>query len=244
MAACIRGGSGTVASHRAAARLWRLGLDQAPIEVIAPNSTRAAGRVVVHRTDTLLPVDVASVHGIPVTSATRTLVDLGAVVGMPVVDRALEAALREGLTSLPYLADRLDLIGGPGRRGAGTLRRVLRDRDPRLVSTESELESLLWQLIARSDLPLPERQYRVYDDDGLIGRLDFCYPVERLAVEAIGLRWHSGHRVLADGERRNRLVLQGWRILEFPWRDVAHRRSLVVRRIHVALSATVVGTRP
>ena len=244
MAACVWGGHGTVASHRAAARLLGLGLEQAPVEVIAPTSTRSRKPMVIHRTDCLPRIDVTSVRCIPVTTASRTLVDLGAVAPLATVERALEAALREGLTSLPYLADRLDQLGKPGRRGVGKLRRALRERDPRLAPTESELESLLWQVMCREGLPLPERQFCIYDATGLIGRVDFCYPSERLVIEAIGLRWHSGDRVLADGERRNRLVLAGWRVLEFPWRDVVRRRRVVAQQIRAALRATVVANRP
>lgn len=242
MAACLW--ADAVASHRAAACLWELGLDQAPVEIIAPTSTRSPKPVVVHRTDTLRPIDITSARGIPTTTPSRTLIDLGAVVSHGVVERCVETALRRGLTSLQHLSDRLEELACPGRRGAGKLRRVLRERDPALAPTESELESLLWQLIVRANLPLPERQYSIYDADGFIGRVDFCYPEERLVVEAIGLSWHSGSKVLADSERRMRLVLAGWRVLEFAWRDVVRRRGVVARRIAAALSATVVGNRP
>ena len=238
LAACLWGGEGTMASHRAAARLWGLGIEEAAVEILAPSSTRARSGVVLHRTDSLSRRDIARADGIPVTSPTRTLIDLGAVTPVHVVERCLETALRERLTSIWYLAERLDQLGKPGRRGAGILRGLLRERDPRLAPTESELESLLWQLLSRSGLPVPERQVEVVDRDGLIGRLDFAYPEQRLAVEAIGLRYHSGDRVLNDAERRNRLIVAGWRVLEFPWRDVVRRGKTVISHIASALSAS------
>lgn len=160
LAACLWGREGTVASHRAAARLWRLGLEEAPVEILAPVSTRPRPGIVLHRTDSLSRTDMTRTEGVPVTSPTRTLIDLGAVTSTAVVERCLETALRERLTSIWYLAERLDELGKPGRRGAGTLRRVLRERDPRFAPTESELESLLWQLLSRSRLPYPNDRCR------------------------------------------------------------------------------------
>ena len=241
LSACLWGQDGTVASHRAAARLWEMGIEEGPTEILAPVSTRPQPGVVLHRTDTLPAADVTRTAGIPVTTPTRTLIDLGAVVSAALVERCLESALREGLTSTWYLAERLDELGKPGRRGAGKLRSLLRARDPRLAPTESELETLLWQLLSRSGLPLPERQVDVSDREGLVGRLDFAYPRQRLAIEAIGLRYHSGERVLKDAERRNRLIVAGWRVLEFPWRDVVRRGRTVVARIGSALSASEVA---
>lgn len=236
-AACVWGGDGAAASHRAAARLHDLGFDQAPPEIYIPGKRRAPNGLLIHNTELLPPKDVTRVRDIPVTTVSRTLIDLGAVAPKRVVERILEAALRQHLTSLAYLADRIEEIGCPGRRGVATIRALMRARDPRLAPTESELESMLWQVIRRGGLPEPERQFNIYDDQGFVARVDFAYPAQRLVVEAIGLSWHSGDRVLADVERRNRLLLAGWRVLEFPWRDVVRRPRVVVSRIRAALSA-------
>lgn len=237
-AACLWGGDGSAASHRAAARLHRLGFEEAVPELYIPRRRRAPSGLRVHTTD-LLPVkDVTRKREIPVTTVSRTLIDLGGVSSSRVVERLLETALREGSTSLTYLADRIEEIARPGRRGVATIRALLRQRDPALAPTESELESLLWQAIVGAGLPRPTRQFDIFDGDGLIGRVDFAFPSQRLVVEAIGLSWHSGSRVLADTERRTRLVLAGWRVLEFPWRDVVRRRHVVVSRIRQALFAS------
>lgn len=237
-ASCLWGGGGSAASHRAAVRLHGLGFDQATPELYIPAKRRPPTGVMVHHTDLLSAKDITRVNNIPVTTVSRTLIDLGGVAPARVVERVLETSLRSGLTSLTYLADRIEDIARPGRRGVATIRSLMRARDPRLAPTESELESMLWQLIVRAGLSLPERQYEISDEAGFIGRVDFCYPTERLVVEAIGLSWHSGDRVLRDVERRTRLILAGWRVLEFPWRDVVRRSALVSRRIQAALSAS------
>lgn len=246
MAACIWGGPNAAASHRAAARLIGLGLDQAPTELVLGSIAKRAPRSIrLHRTDTLEAVDVMRMNRIPVTTASRTLIDLGSVTSAAVVERALESALRQGLTSIWHLIGRLDELGKPGRRGVATIREVLRDRDPRLVPTASELESMLSVLIRNSHLPAPERQFSIFDSDGFIGRTDFAYPAHFLVLEAQSATWHlQRDRWLGDMERRNRLMLLGWRVLEIPWIDLVRRPRTVIERIDSALRVAVVGIRP
>ena len=233
MAACLWGGPMAAASHRAAARLLSLGVEHAPTEICLGGIGKKAIRSVkLHRTDSLAPCDVRRVMGIPATTASRTLIDLGAVTSAAVVETALEAALREGQTSIWHLIGRLESLGKPGRRGVGTIRAILRARDPRLVPTASELESMLSVLIGNSHLRQPERQFNIYDADGFIGRSDFVYPAEFLVLEAQSATWHlQQDRWLSDMERRNRLMLAGWRVLEIPWRDIVRTPRRVIARI-------------
>ncbi len=245
MAACRWAGPEAVASHRAAARLLGLGVEHAPTEVLVTQRKKAPHNVKIHFTDTVDSCDVTRHRGVPVTTASRTLIDLGAVVGTRSVERALESGLRAGLTSIWHLIDRLEVLGAPGRNGTGVIRSVLRQRDPRLAPTESELESMLWQIIRTSHLPLPERQFVISDARGFIGRCDFVYPAACLVVEAQSARWHlTKDRWLSDMERRNRLTLAGWRLIEVPWQDVVRRPRLVIERLDQALRVTMVGSRP
>lgn len=244
MAACKWAGPTSAASHRAAARLLELGVEQAPTEIVLTRSKKAPRSIKLHCTDTLPPGDVTHVAGVPVTTASRTLIDLGAVTSAVTVERALESALRQGRTSIWHLIGRLDELGKPGRRGVATIRAILRARDPRLVPTASELESMLSQLIAGSHLPSPERQFNIYDDEGFIGRTDFAYPAHFLVLEAQSARWHlEKDRWLSDMERRNRLMLLGWRVLEVSWRDIVRKPHEVIRRIDAALRVTTPGIR-
>lgn len=246
MAACLWGGKPAAASHRAAARLIGLGMDHAPTEICVAGAGKKAPRSIrLHRTGRLEPVDVTRVHGIPVTTAARTLIDLGAVASPATVEMALESALRQGFTSIWYLIERLDALGRSGRNGVGTIRSVLRARDPRLVPTASELESMLTVLIGQSHLPAPERQFSLYDEAGFIGRTDFAYPAHFLVLEAQSATWHlQRDRWLNDMERRNRLMLLGWRVLEIPWVDIVRTPRKVIARIDTALRVPVVGNRP
>jgi hypothetical protein len=81
--------------------------------------------VILCRTDSLPRKDVTRKGVFPLTSVARTLIDLGATCDEEQVEIALECALRRSLTSVHRLQRRLDELGGYGRRGCRTLRRVL-----------------------------------------------------------------------------------------------------------------------
>src|SRR5207342_1484698 len=79
MAAVLASGAGAVLSHRSAAMLWGLRrTDRTAIEVTARACGR--GRAGLQRHRGLLAADEVTVHrGIPVTTVSRTLLDLAAV---------------------------------------------------------------------------------------------------------------------------------------------------------------------
>ena len=170
------------------------------------------------------------------TNPIRTLIDLGAVVGRETVELALDDALRRRLTSLKMLLGRLDDLGGKGRRGAGVLRSLLKERDPKDAASESVLESRLLGLLRRAGLPKPITQYEVRAKARLLGRVDFAYPDARVAIEADGYRYHSGRAAWQrDLRRRNTLTSRGWRVIHVTWSDVVGGGEEVVSEIRRAL---------
>ncbi|HVM40594.1 MAG TPA: hypothetical protein VM618_07450 [Acidimicrobiia bacterium] len=117
MAATLWAGETGVASHTAAAALWGLdGVDRRAVEITTPRRLRAAG-VVVHNGDPVPEADRSARHGIPCTSATRTLVDLSAVLDEESFETAMEDAFRRRLTTPARLQWRLEQVGGRGRAG-------------------------------------------------------------------------------------------------------------------------------
>jgi very-short-patch-repair endonuclease len=210
------------AFRRTAAALWALdGVAPGVVELAVAGARPHSPAFV--RVRPVLPHEQASIDGLPVTSASRTLLDLGQVLGTEIVERALESALRMGLTR----ADDLTAALGTGtpRRGTGSLRHLLDARPLAAPPTESDAETLFLQLARRAGLPEPVRQFFVPTPEGRF-RVDFAWPDRRIAVEVDGGAAHASPKALArDLRRQNRLLLvlapAGWVLLRFSWPDVA-----------------------
>jgi very-short-patch-repair endonuclease len=226
LAACLATGSQAVASHRSAAALWGLrGIEAAGPEItLWANTHRPLQGVVVHRTRVLEPIDISRHRRIPVTTPARTLLDLGAVAPVSVVESALEDALMRRLVTFQLLTNTLLRLGGSGRRGAGVLRALVEERDPATAPTQSMLEDLLFRVLRRGGLPAPVRQYEVA---GV--RLDGAYPEIRLGLEADSRIWHGGRLDVERNSRKaNILVASGWRVLHYTLSDLRRRPDEVV----------------
>lgn len=228
IAGVLAGPAGTVASHRSAAMLHGV-REGTPVEVTVPMRAQHRLPGVVHQ----LPVasnDRCVVDGIPATRIDRTLFDLAAVLGEVQVERAVEAALRSGLTTRERLASYAEEAGR--RWGAGRFRRVV-GRCSAGRPTGSELEVRFLQLLRAAGLEEPVRQHEVRVD-GQRYFLDFAYPARRLAIELDGRAFHG-----FDEERRrqNSLILAGWTLLRFTWVDVTERGGATVAAVVTGLKA-------
>jgi len=235
--AVLAAGTGATVSHRAAAGLWGLdGVAPGAVELSLPRG-RSYDRVDVHLVTDLARVDVTTVERVPVTTAARTIIDLGMVVDDGTLEAALESVLRDGRTSMRQIERRLEALSRRGRPGLARVRRVLAHRLAGGPS-ESELETRVLQLLRRSSLPAPVRQYEVSVGGRVVARADLAYPRKRLLIELDGWSAH-GTRVAfhADRRRQNSLVLAGWSILRFTWADVVHSPAAVVAAVHGVLAA-------
>jgi very-short-patch-repair endonuclease len=118
---------------------------------------------------------------------------------------------------------------------------------------DSFLEAQFYALLAENRLPLPSTQSVIRSRDGRhIIRADFRYEAQRLIILTDGREFHAGNAdsIRRDLDQRNRLSREGWRLLEFTYRDVIERPQHVLDLMKVALdreplpiSVTVVGTR-
>lgn len=182
-------GRGAVLSGRAAGHL--LGLLTTPPsmpEVTAPTERRVSG-VRAHRSRS--PLVGIVWRGVPVTSPARTLVDLSSVLAVSDLARAChEAGIRHG-TAPGEVEAILD-----GRRGARTLRRILRGDEHVSLSA---LERRFLALMRREGLPLPVTNRPAG------GRYVDCrWAEQRLTVELDGYRYHSSRHAWELDRRRER----------------------------------------
>src|SRR4051794_16678076 len=162
--ACHAAGPDAVLSHRCAASAWRLdGFGQAPIELTVPRWLRRERRrnTIVHESTDLAPFDCRTHEGLPVTSPTRTLIDVAAVTGAHRLEQGIEDALRRRLCTTEELAQRFTQLARRGKRGVARLRPLLEERVGETVPTQSMLERRLVQIIDRLPIDPPVRQHPV-----------------------------------------------------------------------------------
>jgi very-short-patch-repair endonuclease len=125
------------------------------------------------------------------------------------------------------VAQTLHRMGGQGRRGTTTLRRLLSYRVDGRPLGSSPLEVRLVRVIRRHRLPQPLSQYPIE-----LGHrrwvLDFAYPDKRLAIETDGYRWHSSReRFETDRTKGNALTLDGWRVLRLTHHHLLNESEVV-----------------
>jgi very-short-patch-repair endonuclease len=109
-----------------------------------------------------------------------------------------------------------------GRRGAPALRSVLADYE-RPAFTESELEELFFRICRRAEIRRPlVNQWIVLE--GATVRVDFLWREERLIVETDGRHVHGTRQAFEkDRLRDQRLLLAGYRVVRFTWRQLVDR---------------------
>jgi hypothetical protein len=239
MAAWLWAGPEAAVSHRTAAALWKLdGVEAGDTVDVTTTGSRndPPEGVTLHRTKLLTPSDTGWLGALRATGLVRTLIDLGAVETDPaVVEAAAESALRRDEALLDRMKDRLDVLGGHGRRGAGVLREILAMRDPDAAPTEGMFETLMERRVRKVGIEMPERQHHVLVNGRLI-RLDFAWVRKLVALEPRGYWCHSGRKKFqSDIDRANDLALTGWTIIYVTWEDLVRRHDKVMGRLHEAL---------
>ena len=196
-----------------------------PVEVVVPPGVRwTPGPGVVVRTAPLDGDVVVGRRGLRLTCRVRTAVDLirrGPVEDAVVLLDQLVHTGVVGLDDVRCAADRL-----PRSRGSRQARKVAGLADG---FAQSPQETRLRLLLLGSGLPEPVAQFRVFDDEGFVARLDFAYPDLKIALEYDGL-WHGDRRVFLDDRRRlNRLNAAGWVVIHVTLEDLRRPEWLVAR---------------
>jgi very-short-patch-repair endonuclease len=151
------------------------------------------------------------------------------------LERVIERARHRRLVHLDPLIVRFLQLARPGRDGIAAVREVLRRMDPALEPAESDLETLLVQVLRDHGVELPVRQHPVCID-GRNFRIDVCYPDRRIAIESDGFTDHGQRSMFeSDRERQNLLVLGGWTVLRFTWRQICRRPAWVAEQVEGCL---------
>jgi hypothetical protein len=169
--------------------------------------------------------EVTTLHGIPVTTLPRTLLDLAAVLSRTEVLRSVNEAEFHGLTDPLSLADLVARY--PGRRGVATIKAILEELEFGGNVTRSELESRFLAFMQAADLPPPEVNVRLL----VAGRwfeCDCVWRAQRLVVELDGQAAHATRVAFERDRARDRtLHAAGWRVVRITWRQLHDQRPSI-----------------
>jgi len=234
-AAVLACGAGALLSHRSAAWLWGF-LSTHPKEaaVTVPSQGHRRRGIGVHRVAGLSGWECGTLEGIPVTSAERTLLDLGAVASARDLTSAVDRAKRLGHLDL----DALDAI--LLRRGhtaaAKRLTKVL-ELYRRPVFDRARSELLLLDAIEKEGLSAPVLNCWVGKWE-----IDAYWENERFAVEVDGWETHGSRQAFEEDRLRlEEMKLAGIDCIRISARRIETHPDQIAQRIRTFLSRRGAG---
>jgi hypothetical protein len=180
-----------------------------------------------------IPEDERELHArIPVTSVSRTLLDLATVLQPHELKRATEQA--EALR----LAGRLSLVAvvqrHSGRRGARALRQV---GPVKAGLTRSGLERAFLAFVDAAGLPEPLVNYWI-EVGGELVQADCAWLAQRLIVELDSRTWHGTDDAFERDRRRDRRCLTaGWRVYRVTEGALKEERHELASELRALLTA-------
>lgn len=193
----------SVASHLSAAWLW--GLLRYQPETLHVTRRRPHPRkrpFVVHTAD-LARVDLARRDRIPVTSLSRTILDVAVTSRLRTVRRHVQLAEDLQLFDLREMNDLLERT--KGHRGQRKVRAAMELYDERPVFTRSDLERRFLELVREAGLPEPAMNHFVAGFE-----IDAWWEAERFGVELDVYETHGSRLSFEeDRERDDALLLAG-----------------------------------
>jgi hypothetical protein len=235
MAAVLAYGPDAALSHRSAGAHWGVRRDtRATIDVSLPRQSACSRPMITaHACTSLLPDDVTVHDGIPCTTVARTLLDLAEVVDRRGVERAVEQA--EVLRLFDGRAVDGVLALAAGRRGAAVLRAVL-DEFEDCGLTANEFEECFLALCLEAGIERPE-----VNAWGALPawerKVDFLWRAERFVVETDGRAFHATRQAFERDRRRDQdLLLAGYQVVRFTWRQVTREPEHVAHTIRALLA--------
>lgn len=207
-----------------------------PFHFVVPRGTnRQRVGSYVHTSLYLPPIDCEEVAGLPVTSPTRTLIDLAVDCDTTRLTIALDSALRDLKTTEEFLHSRIIDLRSRGRYGIPKLLAVIEGIEA-TRGAHSWLERRFLELCHSAGLPLPATQRVMGKRDGRLIRVDCRFEDTPVVVELLGYRFHRSElQMRKDAERMNELLLQGIIVLQFAYRTVVEQPEHVIATVVRAL---------
>ena len=193
----------------------------------------ATTQVIPHRS-LLRPDDVTQIHGVPTTSAARTLYDLARSADIGLSVAMADVALSRRLVTSTELKSMVESnVNRPGVRRA---RQILGFADGR---SESVGESITRVRLRQLGLPVPELQGAIVGSQGeLVARVDFLFADFGTALEFDGkLKYEKLLRVgesaadvvYREKVREDKIRALGFDVVRLVWRDHRDPQGVLAR---------------
>lgn len=201
-----------------------------PVELIHTNR-RPPPRIIVY-TDQLLPAEIRTVSGLPVTTAARTAFDIGRRLEWVQAVQRIDALMNATHVTVEDIAGVIAVH--PGIRGLTKLRKVLQWVD---AGSESPYETLTRIILLRNGFPRPHTQVRVRNENGtIIARIDMGWPQWRVGVDFDGAHhWTDPKQRTKDIERYAILADLGWIDIRVTAEMVHNKPGMFLKRVGHAL---------
>jgi hypothetical protein len=236
--ATVLASSPSVAGHLSAAWIWGLLRSRpATMHVTCPKGRRAKRSFVVHRAD-LAREDLAVRDGIPVTSLSRTILDLAVTSRPQTVSRQIRLADDAKVFDLREMHD---LLGRTkGHRGQAKVRAALELYDEKPVFTRSGLERRFLELVREAGLPEPAMNHFVAGHE-----IDAWWESHRFGVELDVYETHGSRLSFEeDRVRDDELLLAGIETTRVTGPRLDREPGAVVDSLRRHLARRSAGARP
>lgn len=236
----------SAASHATAFSLWSFpgfhpGHDEPGIHISRPDRVAIPRRtgVVGHRGQ-FFADEIVSVHGLLVTSRTRTWLDCARRMSIDELTVVADHLLRiprsdfEGRTE-PYatpddLADMLDRHKGtPGIQKARLALEQAR------IGADSAPETRLRLALENAGLPEPELNIPAFLTDGVVRQPDLAYRQFLVAVEYDGDGHSDTGQIVKDIAREEDFIRAGWTLIRLSKRHMVKDARSAVAKVRTAL---------
>lgn len=234
-------GDGAVLSHASAGWHWRLeGLGRQPppfVDVSIPWERRVQStrQLRVHRTRSLvLAKDFATLAGIPVTSISRTLIDLCEDLNESAMEHAYDSVVRRDEQNRKAVIEALFRLR-LGRPHLDTLATIANRKEH--GCTKSWLENETRQVLRAVNIPLPRPQHPLHDKYGrLIGIFDFAWPETRVVLAVDGWEFHKDRDVWEkDHRQQGQLAAIRWLRIPVTYRRLMFERAAFLSELRDSL---------
>jgi len=221
------GTEAAVLSHRSAAAVWDLiPTPTGSVDVTTLKASASTRSIRVHESRTLTPDEITLRQSLPLTTPSRTLIDLQDVLTPHRLTRVVHRA--EHLR----LLDAKTLTPSPGRRSRGLRAATaeLATQDPQI--TRNDFEERFLALVHDAGLPQPKVNTLLHGYE-----IDFLWPAQRLIVETDGAATHLTPTAFENDRARDaQLLLAGYRVVRFTWRQITKQPHHVAATLQGLLS--------